>query len=164
MIAARNALFVVVGLLTAGLALPADGQTTSNLSMSATSVSASANPDDLKLINDNRYATNAKFWSSYESESSLGQYAYVEMGWDSQYIIKEVRARSTPAPSSSLATSTATPATTPQLSTATCRQKALPGRLVPPSFRHGLASRLATPTSTSACSTNARHTTVAFTR
>ena len=83
---------MVVGLLTAGLALPADGQTTSNLSMSATSVSASANPDDLKLINDNRYATNAKFWSSYESESSLGQYAYVEMGWDSQYIIKEVRA------------------------------------------------------------------------
>ena len=70
----------------------ASGQTSYNLSLTATSVSASVNTGNLKYINDNRYASNSRYWSSYADESSLGQYAYVELGWASQFVVREVNA------------------------------------------------------------------------
>ncbi|MCR4809441.1 MAG: hypothetical protein K5896_06245 [Prevotella sp.] len=70
------------------------GQIIQNLAFTATEISASAEADGhgVRLVIDNRYSTNAKYWSSYQGEVSVGQWAYVEMGWSMQQIIKEVRA------------------------------------------------------------------------
>ena len=84
--------YLMVGLLQTMLAVAVSAQTPYNLALSAASVTASTDNENVKLINDNRYASNAKYWSSYQDDSSLGQYAYVEMGWSGQFIIKEVRA------------------------------------------------------------------------
>jgi len=69
-------------------------QTIQNLAFTATELSASAETDGhpVSLISDNRYANNAKYWSSYQDEEHLGLWAYVEMGWRMSQIIKEVRA------------------------------------------------------------------------
>ena len=68
--------------------------TNQNLTFTVSELTASAEPENhaVSLIKDNKYALNAKFWCSYTDESSFGQWAYVEMGWDKQQLIKEVRA------------------------------------------------------------------------
>ena len=84
--------FLMAVLLTGVFSTATIAQTAYNLSLSATTLTASVNNGDVKAVNDNRYATNAKYWSTYQDETSLGQYAYVEMGWNTQNEIKEVRA------------------------------------------------------------------------
>ena len=65
-----------------------------NLNFTSTELSASVEPEGhaVSLVKDNRYSTNAKYWSSYQDATSLGQWAYVEMGWGQQQLILEVRA------------------------------------------------------------------------
>lgn len=65
-----------------------------NLAFTATELSASVEPEGhaVGLIRDNRYAANGKYWSSYMDETSQGQWAYVELGWNNLPLIKEVRA------------------------------------------------------------------------
>ena len=70
------------------------GQTPSNLSLKATSVTASVNNDvsQLKYLTDNRYAANAKYWSSAQSDAPAGGEVYIEMHFAQQSIINEIRA------------------------------------------------------------------------
>lgn len=84
-------LTVTIGLL---VTLPMYGQTSVNLSLKATALTSSVNNDmsQLKYLNDNRYATNAKYWSSYEEETPGGQEVYIEMHFAQQSVINEVRA------------------------------------------------------------------------
>ncbi|MBR1932255.1 MAG: T9SS type A sorting domain-containing protein [Prevotella sp.] len=84
----------MVCLLLFGPGSVAYGQTVANLSLSAASVSASTELADrpVSLIKDNRYAANAKYWSSYHGDEYLGQYEYVELEWACQNVYKEVRA------------------------------------------------------------------------
>ena len=85
---------LVMAVVLLGWLSPAavSAQTPYNLSLSAAGTTASVNADNLKPINDNRYASNSKYWSTYIDDASQGQYAYVELMWNSQYVIKEVRA------------------------------------------------------------------------
>ena len=64
-----------------------------NLSLSATSVTASVETADhpVRLIVDNRYGGSVKYWSSYQDDDHLGEEAFVELQWSQQNIIKEVR-------------------------------------------------------------------------
>ena len=70
------------------------GQTSVNLSLKATVLIASVNNDisQLKYLNDNRYATSAKYWSSYQEDGPTGQEVYIEMHFAQQSVINEVRA------------------------------------------------------------------------
>ena len=65
-----------------------------NLSFTCTELSASVEPEGhaVALVKDNRYPANGKYWSSYQDAASLGQWAYVEMGWQQPQLIYEVRA------------------------------------------------------------------------
>lgn len=84
----------MVCLLLTSLPVPTIGQTIKNLSLEVSALNAStedeANP--VSLIKDNRYSTNAKYWSSYHGDNYLGQYEYVELQWNQPKKIKEVRA------------------------------------------------------------------------
>ncbi len=82
----------MVWLMMGSVAGTVCAQTAYNLSLTATETSASVNSADIKYINDNRYASNSRYWSSYTDESQFGQYAYVELGWASRFIVKEVNA------------------------------------------------------------------------
>lgn len=70
------------------------GQMPSNLSLKATALTSSVNNDisKLKYLNDNRYAANAKYWSSYQSDTPADQEVYIEMHFAQQSVINEVRA------------------------------------------------------------------------
>ena len=76
------------------LTLAVYGQTSVNLSLKATVLTASVNNDisQLKYLNDNRYATSAKYWSSYQEDGPTGQEVYIEMHFAQQSVINEVRA------------------------------------------------------------------------
>jgi len=86
--------FCIATAIVFGMANESKAQEVKNLSLSASSVSASyesdANP--VKLINDNRYAKNAKFWSGNQDEVHNGEEAYVELQWEQQNVFTEVRA------------------------------------------------------------------------
>lgn len=86
-----SALTSLLLLLSTGIA---HSQTVGNLSLQSQNVTSSVNNSaaQTKLLNDNRYGSSAKFWSSYASDESLGQQAYVEMQWKQTMLIKEVRA------------------------------------------------------------------------
>lgn len=81
-------------MLLVGGTTSATGQTVKNLSWEVSSLSASVEDAayPVSLIKDNRYAANAKYWSSYHGDAFFGQYEYVELQWNSRQIIKEVRA------------------------------------------------------------------------
>jgi hypothetical protein len=75
------------------MAVTAVGQTVTNLALKAV-VNASVNnsSQDLKPLNDNRYAMSVKYWSNDQGENHWGEEAYVEMAWPQRQSILEVRA------------------------------------------------------------------------
>ena len=90
-----NTIFVRMLIVTIGFlaTLSIHGQTSTNLSLKATEVTSSVNNDlsQLKYLTDNRYASNAKYWSN-QGDHSTSHEVYIEMSFPLQSIITEVRA------------------------------------------------------------------------
>ena len=89
----KNRLFTILFCLLSGSGMGLSAQTLVNLAPRAIAVYASVDNSDhpASAVCDNRTsATN--YWSSYQGEGSLGQYAYVELQWDRTNNYKEVRA------------------------------------------------------------------------
>lgn len=83
---------IIAGAISMLLTQTAQGQTLTNLSVKAVSVTASASDEDhpVSLICDNR-TTASNYWSGYHGDESLGCYVSVELGWAQQNIFKEIR-------------------------------------------------------------------------
>lgn len=88
-----NYFFVSLCFLVAGLPCATGAQTLSNLTFTATALTASVENDDhpLSLIRDNRYSASSKFWSGYHGDEAFGLYEYVELQWGQQHIYKDVK-------------------------------------------------------------------------
>ena len=73
---------IIAGAISMLLTQTAQGQTLTNLSVKAVSVTASASDEDhpVSLICDNR-TTASNYWSGYHGDESLGCYVSVELGW-----------------------------------------------------------------------------------
>jgi hypothetical protein len=87
-------LVTVLMIIIVGSVQPSIAQEVRNLSLEATSVTASyesaANP--VSVIKDNRYGKNVKYWTSSQEESAFGEEAYVELQWNQQNVFKEIKA------------------------------------------------------------------------
>lgn len=85
--------WVLLWLLTTGMAGVVSAQTQTNLAVRTTRVVASVNNDShpVTMINDNR-TTQTNYWSSYSSDERLGQWEYVELQWNRHNQYNDVRA------------------------------------------------------------------------
>ncbi|MBR1484988.1 MAG: hypothetical protein IJ612_04770, partial [Prevotella sp.] len=84
----------MASLMMLGMAAEAVAQSQTNLSVRATRVVASVNDEShpVSLVNDNHFTASSNYWSSYEGDESLGQWQYVELQWDRNNQLTEVRA------------------------------------------------------------------------